>query len=99
MTARVLRDRLLFAACLSLMVAAGAEVSRNVLRKTLVRNAGGKREYIVAALAIATYLRQYAAALTAQYATYKRPAGRPNIVQAGVRREGARAIAGIFAPR
>jgi hypothetical protein len=73
---------------------------RDVLLNTLVRNAGGRREYIVAASAIETYLRQYAAALTAQYeVTYKRPAGRLNIVQTGVRREGARAIAGIFAPR
>ena len=45
-------------------------------------------------------MRQYADALSAQYElTYRRPSGRPKIVETGVRREGAKAIAGIFAPQ
>jgi hypothetical protein len=81
------------------MVAAGAQGSRNVLLNTHGRNTGGRRKYIVAA-PIATYLRQYTAALTAPYeVTCRRPAGRLNIVQTVVHREGARTIAGIFPPR
>ena len=73
---------------------------RDVLLNTLARNAGGRREFIVAPTAIASYMRQYADALTSQYQiTYRRPAGPVQIVQTGVRREGARVIAGIFPQR
>ena len=73
---------------------------RDVVLNTLVRNAGGRREFIFTASAIDGYLQQYAAALATQYEiTYRRPVGRHTIVETGVRREGARAIAGIFAPQ
>lgn len=73
---------------------------RDLVLNTLVRSAGGLREFIVAPSAIAGYMRQYAAALTAQYElTYRRPSGRPQVVQTGVRRDGAKVIAGILAPR
>jgi hypothetical protein len=77
-----------------------ANESRDLALNTLVRNAGGRREFIVAASAIEGYMRQYAAALTSQYeVTYRRPSGPAKIVQTGVRREGARVIAGIAAPQ
>lgn len=74
---------------------------RDVVLNTLVRNAGGMREFIVAESAITRYMRQYAAALTAQYElTYRRPQGsRPQVVQTGVRRDGVKVIAGISAPQ
>jgi len=73
---------------------------RDLVLSTLVRNAGGRREFIVAQSAIEGYMRQYAAALTAQYElTYTRPSGRPQVVQTGVRRNGLQVIAGIFAPQ
>lgn len=73
---------------------------RDVVLNTLVRNAGGRREYIVTQQAIESYLRQYAAALAAQYElTYARPAGKPRVVQTGARRPGVKVIAGIVAPQ
>ncbi len=45
-------------------------------------------------------MRQYAAALTSQYEiTYRRPSRSAKVVQTGVRREGARVIAGLAAPQ
>lgn len=73
---------------------------RDLVLNTFVRNAGGMREYIVTDTAIEGYMRRYAAALTSQYElTYLRPSGRPQVVQTGVRRDGAKVIAGIFAPQ
>jgi VWFA-related protein len=85
---------------LSVQKGALMNAQRDLVLNTFVRNAGGRREFILAASAIERYMRQYADALTAQYElTYTRPSGRPTIVETGVRREGARAIAGIFAPQ
>ena len=77
-----------------------AAEKRDLALNALVRNAGGRREFIVAASAIEGYMRQYAAALTSQYEiTYRRPSRSAKIVQTGVRREGARVIAGLAAPQ
>jgi hypothetical protein len=77
-----------------------AAEKRDLALNALVRNAGGRREFIVAASAIEGYMRQYAVALTAQYEiTYRRPSRSAKIVQTGVRREGARVIAGLAAPQ
>jgi hypothetical protein len=77
-----------------------ANEKRDLGLNTLVRNAGGRREFIMAGSAIENYMRQYAAALTSQYElTYRRPTRSAKIVQTGVRREGARVIAGIAAPQ
>lgn len=73
---------------------------RDLVLNTLVRNAGGQREFIVAQSAIESYLRRYAAALTSQYAlTYTRPSGTANVVQTGARRQGVKIVTGIFAPQ
>ena len=77
-----------------------AAEKRDLALNALVRNAGGRREFIVAASAIEGYMRQYAAALASQYEiTYRRPSRSAKIVQTGVRREGARVIAGLAAPQ
>lgn len=77
-----------------------ANATRDLALNALVRNAGGRREFIVAASALESYMRQYAAALTSQYeVTYRRSSRVAKIVQTGVRREGARVIAGIAAPQ
>ncbi len=73
---------------------------RDLVLNTLVRNAGGRREYIVTQSAIEQYMKRFAAALTSQYAlTYKRPSGSAQVVQTGSRRPGVTVVAGIFAPR
>ena len=67
---------------------------------TLVRNAGGLREFILTDAAIDTQMRRYAAALTAQYElTFRRPPGPAQIVQTGVRRDGVTLVTGIVAPQ
>ena len=72
---------------------------RDALFSTLIRNAGGVRERILTEDAIGRYLRLYASALTAQYeVTYRRPSGSAKIVQTGIRRDGVKVIAGLFAP-
>ena len=72
---------------------------RDALLTTLVRNAGGIRERILADAAIERHMRLYAAALAAQYeVTYRRPAGSAKVVQTGIRRDGVKVIAGLFAP-
>ncbi|MDQ3068365.1 MAG: hypothetical protein M3R55_01385 [Acidobacteriota bacterium] len=73
---------------------------RDVVFTNLVRNGGGLREFIVAESAIETQLRRFASALTSQYEiTYKRPSGKPQIVQTGSTRPNIRLIAGIIAPQ
>lgn len=73
---------------------------RDLVLNTLVRNAGGRREYIVTQSAIEQYMKRFAASLTSQYAlTYKRPSGSAQVVQTGSRRQGVTVVAGIFAPR
>ena len=75
-------------------------VKRDLVLNTLVRNAGGRREFIFAASAVDGYMRQYAAALSSQYQlTYRRTALTATMLQVGVRREGARVIAGSVAPQ
>jgi len=77
-----------------------AKEKRDLALNALVRNAGGRRESIAAASALEGYMRQYAAALTSQYEiTYRRPSRSAKIVQTGVRREGAKVIAGLAAPQ
>ena len=72
---------------------------RDALFSTLIRNAGGVRERILTEDAIGRYLRLYASALTAQYeVTYRRPSGSAKVVQTGIRRDGVKVIAGLFAP-
>ena len=64
------------------------------------KNTGGAREFIVRQSAIATYLKNFADALTSQYeATYKRPATKAQAVQIGVTRPGVRLHASGFAPQ
>ena len=71
---------------------------RDIILNMVTRNAGGLREFIAAPSAIESYMRRFAAGLNAQYVvTYKRPAGVPQLVQTGVRRDGARVIAGLAA--
>lgn len=73
---------------------------RDLVLNTLVRNAGGRREYIVTQSAIEQYMKRFAASLTSQYAlTYKRPSGSAQVVQTGSRRPGVTVVAGIFAPK
>jgi VWFA-related protein len=73
---------------------------RDALLTSLVRNAGGVRERILADNAIERYMRLYATALASQYeVTYRRPSGSAKVVQTGIRRDGAKIIAGLFAPQ
>ena len=73
---------------------------RDALLTSLVRNAGGVRERILADNAIERYMRLYATALNAQYeVTYRRPSGTAKVVQTGIRRDGLKVIAGLFAPQ
>ena len=73
---------------------------RDFLLNSLVRNAGGLREKILADTAIERYMTAYAAALATQYeVTYRRPSGTAKVVQTGIRRDGVKVIAGLFAPR
>jgi hypothetical protein len=74
--------------------------NRDSLLNSLVRNAGGVRERILTDTAIEQYLRIYAIALNAQYeVTYRRPSGTAKVVQTGIRRDGLKVIAGLFAPQ
>ena len=74
--------------------------NRDSLLNSLVRNAGGIRERILTDTAIEQYLHLYATALNAQYeVTYRRPSGNAKMVQTGIRREGVKVIAGLFAPQ
>ena len=74
---------------------------RDVVLNTLVRNAGGTREYIVAESAAAMQLGRIADALTSQYEiVYERPADSAKIVQVGQRTgRDLKIVAGIFAPK
>lgn len=73
---------------------------RNVILNMITRNAGGVREVIAAPSAIESYMRRFAAGLLAQYeVTYKKPSGAQQVVQAGVRRDGVKVIAGLAAPQ
>jgi hypothetical protein len=74
---------------------------RDVVLNTLVRNAGGTREYIVAESAAPTQLARIAGALTSQYEiTYERPADSAKIVQVGQRTgKDLKLVTGIFAPK
>ena len=75
--------------------------SRDVVLNTLVRNAGGTREYIVVESAAPSHLARVADALTSQYEiTYERPSGNAKIVQVGQRTgRDLKIVTGIFAPR
>jgi hypothetical protein len=74
---------------------------RDVVLNTLVRNAGGTREYIVAESAAPVQLARIADALTSQYEiTYERPADSAKIVQVGQRTgKDLKLVTGIFAPK
>lgn len=73
---------------------------RDVVLNALTKNTGGRREFIVGISAIETILKDYADALTSQYeVTYKRPEGKAQVVQVGVRREGVKLYASGFAPQ
>ena len=73
---------------------------RDLVLNTLAKNTGGRREFIVGVSAIETLLKDYANALTSQYeVTYKRPEGRAQVVQVGIRREGVKLYASGFAPQ
>jgi VWFA-related protein len=73
---------------------------RDLVLNVFTKNTGGAREYIVSQSAIATYLTNFADALTSQYeATYKRPATKAQSVQIGVTRPGVRLHASGFAPQ
>ena len=74
---------------------------RDIVLNTLVRNAGGTREYIVAQTAVPMHLARIANALTSQYEiTYERPEGGAKIVQVGQRTgKNLKLVTGIFAPK
>ena len=74
---------------------------RDVVLNTLVRNAGGTREYIVAESGVAMQLARIADALTSQYEiVYERPADSAKIVQVGQRTgRDLKLVTGIFAPK
>ena len=74
---------------------------RDIVLNTLVRNAGGTREYIVAQAAVPMQLARIANALTSQYEiTYERPEGDAKIVQVGQRTgRNLKLVTGIFAPK
>jgi hypothetical protein len=73
---------------------------RDLVLNTLIRNAGGTREYIVAESAAPTQLARIAAALTSQYEIiYERPGDNAKIVQVGQRTgRDLKLVTGIFAP-
>lgn len=72
---------------------------RDIVFTQLVRNGGGMREYIVTPSGIEGHLRKWATALGSQYEiVYKRPSGKPQVVQTGLRGNG-RLITGIIAPQ
>lgn len=74
---------------------------RDIVLNTLVRNAGGTREYIVAGTAVPMQLARIADALTSQYEiTYERPDGAAKIVQVGQRTgRNLKLVTGIYAPK
>jgi VWFA-related protein len=73
---------------------------RDLVLNTLTKNTGGRREFIVGVSAIETILKDYADALTSQYEViYKRPEGKAQVVQVGIRREGVKLYASGFAPQ
>lgn len=73
---------------------------RDLVLNALTKNTGGRREFIVGVSAIETILKDYADALTSQYeVTYKRPEGKAQVVQVGIRREGVKLYASGFAPQ
>jgi hypothetical protein len=73
---------------------------RDVVLNVFTKNTGGAREFIVSQSAMATYLKNFADALTSQYeATYKRPATKAQAVQIGVTRKDVRLHASGFAPQ
>ena len=84
----------------SLQRGANKNAQRDVVLGQLVKNSGGRREFIVAQSAIGTYLKMYADALTSQYeVTYKRPqSDRPKVLQTGTTRGGARLHSSLFPP-
>ena len=84
----------------SLQKGANKNAQRDVVLVQLVKNSGGRREFIVAQSAIGTYLTMYADALTSQYeVTFKRPgSARPKVLQTGTTRGGARLHSSLFPP-
>jgi VWFA-related protein len=74
---------------------------RDLVLNTLVRNAGGTREYIVAESAAPMQLAKIADALTSQYEiVYERPGDNAKIVQVGQRTgKDLKIVTGIFAPK
>ena len=78
-----------------------SNAQRDVVLNTLVRNAGGTREYIVAESAATTHLTRIADALTSQYEIiYERSADSAKIVQVGQRTgRDLKLVTGIFAPK
>lgn len=81
-------------------VQTGNARQQDFVLSTLVRNAGGLREFILPDSAIETHMRRYAAALSAQdEVTYRRPPGPAHIVQTGIRRDGVKLVTGILAPQ
>lgn len=85
----------------SLQKGALKNARRDVVLNTLVRNAGGTREYIVAQSAVPMQLARIADALTSQYEiTYQRPGGEAKIVQVGhLTGRDLKLVTGIFAPK
>jgi VWFA-related protein len=84
----------------SLQKGANKNAQRDVVLGQLVKNTGGRREFIVAQSAVGTYLKMYGDALTSQYeVTYKRPvSGRPKVLQTGTTRGGVRLHSSLFPP-
>lgn len=74
---------------------------RDIVLNTLVRNAGGTREFIVAESAAPTQLARIADALTSQYEiTYERPGDNAKVVQVGQRTgKDLKLVTGLFAPK
>jgi hypothetical protein len=73
---------------------------RDVVLNALSKNTGGRREFIVGVSVIETLLKSYADALTSQYEVfYKRPEGKAQVVQVGIRKEGIKLYASGFAPQ
>ena len=70
--------------CVSIQKGGLRNPQRDVVLNVFTKNTGGAREFIVGQSAIATYLTNFADALTSQYeATYKRPATKAQAVQIG----------------
>jgi hypothetical protein len=86
--------------CVSIQKGALKNPQRDVVLNAFAKNTGGAREFIVSPSAIATYLKNFADALTSQYeGTYKRPGSKAQAVQIGVTRPGVRLHASGFAPQ